>query len=207
MRWVKNATVQNAFEGLRYDAERLFLAAYLSDVAVELTEERTPPGEFYPLILNAFYLLSQKTAEPDKIKGTFEMRAAALSGFCPDLSACAACGALPTENMRLDVMNGALLCPACYAKQTAMGELPVTDLGERRLLLPLTASAAAALHFTVTAEPKRLFSFRLTDERSKRFFGEAAEAYLLHHLERGFSTLQNYKHLQRMGDLCPPPQA
>jgi hypothetical protein len=88
-----------------------------------------------------------------------------------------------------------------------MGELPVTDLGERRLLLPLTASAAAALHFTVTAEPKRLFSFRLTDERSKRFFGEAAEAYLLHHLERGFSTLQNYKHLQRMGDLCPPPQA
>ena len=63
----------------------------------------------------------------------------------------------------------------------------------RRLLLPLDASALAALRYVCVAEPRRVFAFRLATSESLHAFGVAAENYLLHHLERGFDSLENYK--------------
>ena len=196
-KWIKSATALHTFGGLRFDAEKLFLAAYFAEVAGELTDEQSPPGEMLPLLLNTLHHLSAVNGENDRIKAAFEMRTAAISGFCPDLTSCAHCGAAVGEGMYLDVMNGALICPQCLRKQSAMGELPpVNDLGERRLLYPLSASAVRALSFVVTAPPKRFLAFRLTDAHSLHQCARAAEAYLLHHLERGFSSLENYKKMR-----------
>lgn len=196
VKWVKDASAIETFPAMRYDAEKLFLAAYFADVVFELTDEGAPAGEILPLCLNALHVISTTKGEDARIKAAFEMRAAVIAGFAPMLDSCATCGAPQNEDGYLDVMNGAFLCRSCYQKKTAMGvPSPVDTHGERVLFYPLDLSAARALSFVATAEPKRVFSFRLTDERSLQRFGAACENYLLHHLERGFPSLQNYKRL------------
>jgi DNA repair protein RecO (recombination protein O) len=196
VKWVKDGTAIDSFGGIRYDAEKLFLAAYFADVAFELSDDGAPAGEILPLCLNALYMLSKTKGEDRRIKAAFEMRAAAISGFAPHLDACGSCGAALDGGCFLDVMNGAFLCNACHAKKHAMGApFPVGELGERVLFYPLDLSAASALRFVVNAEPKRVFAFRLTDDASLKKFEDACENYLLHHLERGFPSLQNYKRL------------
>lgn len=195
-KWVKSATVTESFPGIRYDSEKLFLAAYFCDVVFELSDEKAPAGEILPLGLNALYMLSTTQGEDARIKAAFEFRAAVLAGFAPDISLCGACGLTAPENAYLDVMNGALLCADCLQKKTALLPLPeVNDLGTRSVLVPLTPSATAALSYIAAAEPRRVFAFRLLDGASLDALSHAAEAYLLHHLERGFQTLENYKRL------------
>ena len=196
LKWVKSATVTEAFPGIRYDTEKLFLAAYFTDVVYELSDEKTPAGDVLPLCLNALYMLSTTQNEDARIKAAFEFRAAVLSGFLPDLSQCGTCAAASLAEAYLDVMNGTLLCPECLRKNNALLPMPeVNELGTRRVLLPLTASVIAALHYVATAEPRRVFAFRLKDEATLASLSSTAEAYLLHHLERGFQTLENYKRL------------
>lgn len=198
IKWVKNAAALETFPALRKDPEKLFLAAYVCEVASALSDEREPAGEILQLTLNTLYMLAAGN-DADRIKAAFEMRAAAISGYEPALGACARCGAPVGELVYLDVMNGALLCPACLKKAAALAPLPeVNDLGERNILVPLTAAAARALAYVCTAAPKRVFAFELKDTASLAAFSRAGETYLLHHLERGFASLDNLKRLRAM---------
>ncbi len=195
-RWVKSATAIEAFGGVRYDSEKLFLAAYFADVVFELSDEKSPAGEILPLCLNALHMLSSTKDEDTRIKAAFEFRAAVLAGFPPSLGACRHCGKELCDDTYLDVMNGALVCAPCLSRKTALLPLPeVDETGSRYILAPLCSSAVAALRYIEQAPPRRVFAFRLTDARAEELFARATEAYLLHHLERGFPTLENYKRL------------
>jgi len=141
-------------------------------------------------------MLAGTKDEDARIKAAFEFRAAVIAGFAPALDACSCCGKEVGDDTYLDVMNGALLCAGCLSRKTAL--LPLQELdetGSRNILAPLCASAVAALRFVLTAPPKRIFAFRLTDAHAEELFARAAEVYLLHHLERGFAALENYKRL------------
>ncbi len=196
VKWVKNATAKECFLGLRYDMDKLFLAAYIADVAAELSDEREPAGEILPLALNTLHALSRTEGENARIKAAFELRAACIAGFTPDLLSCGRCHGALAETVHLDVTNGALICRACFQKaQTQLPIPPIEELGERVLLMPLDPSALAAARFVCEGDAKRLFAFRLSSAQSTAQFCAAAEAYLLHHLERGFASLENYKKL------------
>jgi DNA repair protein RecO (recombination protein O) len=197
VKWVKNASARESFAGIRYDIDKLFLAAYIADVTAELSDEREPAGEILPLSLNALYKLSGD-GECDRVKAAFELRAACIAGFAPNLGICDRCHGELSGDVHLDVMNGCVICRECFLH--AQNQLiPVhEELGERVLLLPMNPSALAAFTYVCTAAPKRIFAFRLADEESRAQLSAAAEAYLLHHLERGFASLENYKKLAAM---------
>ncbi|MBQ3483121.1 MAG: DNA repair protein RecO [Clostridia bacterium] len=199
VKWVKSATAQETFPGIRYDMDKLFLAAYVAEVAAELSDEREPAGEILPLALNTLHKLSVTKGENEMLKAAFELRAACIAGFAPELHSCHSCHALITGENYLDVMNGALICADCLHRSAALAPLPeFNDLGERTVLVPLTAAAAAALCYVASAPARRVFSFQLTDEASKHAFCRATEAYLLHHLERSFPSLEQYKKTRAM---------
>lgn len=199
VKWVKSATSKESFAGLRYDMDKLFLAAYVAEVAGELSDEREPAGEILPLTLNTLHTLANTQGENDRIKAAFELRAACVAGFTPDLSCCGDCHSPVAGEGYLDVMNGSFVCAKCFSKRTALVPLPeIDELGERTLLCPLSAGSAAALAFVASAPSKRIFAFRITDARERAEFARAAEAYLLHHLERGFASLENYKKMEAL---------
>ena len=195
---LKSGTPIQPFYALSTDIDRLNLAAYLCEVATEVTDEGEPAHQLLRLLLNALYAVSRDLYPQAIIKGVFELRAAALSGYAPELTECGACGSAESELLYLDVMNGALLCPDCLQKQGGAcrrgGEYD--EIREAELLCPLTPAALAAVRYAVEAPMERLFSFELKEREDLELFSKTAQAYLLSHLGRGFDSL-NFYHAMR----------
>lgn len=175
---INEATAVQMFPELRGDIVTLSLASYFAQAAEVLAPENLPSPELLSLTLNALYALCRKLAPEDLIKAAFELRLAAVSGYMPELSGCAACGSATPD--RFDVAGGVLLCADCAA-----GE------GQR---LPVSPGCLAAMRYIVTCDKKKLFSFRV-EGQARRELCELSETYLLTQLERGFYTLDFYKSL------------
>lgn len=175
---IDEANAIQMFPELRTDIELLSLASYFAQVAEVLSQEDMPNPELLSLTLNAFYALCRQLCTPELVKAAFELRAACLGGYTPELSGCAVCG--DPEPDRFDVRGGILCCASCSA-------------GEG-LRLPVSPGSLAAMRYLVSCDAKRLFAFRL-EGRAVKELCDLAETYLQTQLERGFYTLDFYKSL------------
>lgn len=182
-RWaLKEADTQRQFERVRADLDKLALASYFAEVAEALAEEGQPEPELLSLTLNSLHALDRMGLPLGQIKAAFEWKAMAIAGYEPMADGCAVCGREPPEDPRIHLGEGVVHCAPCRG-----------EVGEG-ISMPLTPAALTALSHVVGGDPKRLFSFQL-DDNSMRQLGEAAEAYLMTRLERGFRTLDFYKSL------------
>ena len=199
-KWLRSGSVIEGFFGLRNDIERISLAAYLSDIAWELSGEDVPSVEMLRMTLNAFYAISNSLKPNEIVKGVYELRSAGFSGFMPDLSRCRYCKGDSSERFYLDVMNGALVCSDCvFRKSTKERMTDSYESGEERvILLPMSQSVLAATRYALYAPPERMFSFSLDGSDEIAMFSRLSEEYLLHHLERGFNSLDFYKSLRTL---------
>lgn len=175
---IDEANAIQMFPELRTDIELLSLASYFAQVVEVLSQEDMPNPELLSLTLNALYALCRRLCTPELVKAAFELRAACLGGYTPELSGCAICG--DPEPDRFDVRGGILCCASCSA-------------GEG-LRLPVSPGSLAAMRYLVSCDAKRLFSFRL-EGRAVKELCDLAETYLQTQLERGFYTLDFYKSL------------
>ena len=175
---IDEANAVQMFPELRTDIELLSLASYFAQVAEVLSQEDMPNPELLSLTLNALYALCRRLCTPELVKAAFELRAACLGGYTPELSGCAVCG--DPEPDRFDVRGGILCCASCSA-------------GEG-LRLPVSPGSLAAMRYLVSCDAKRLFAFRL-EGRAVKELCDLAETYLQTQLERGFYTLDFYKSL------------
>lgn len=191
---LKGGSPIQSFYALSADLDRLNLAAYLCEAVAEVTDEGEPAAEMLRLLLNSLYAVSRDLYPQEIVKGVFEMRAATLSGYAPDLGGCARCGAESAEELYLDVMNGAILCADCLRGQAPKKISPTSydEIREAELLCPLSPAVLAALRYAAYAPIERIFSFELKDADDLRAFSKTAESYLLSHLGRGFDSLNFY---------------
>lgn len=189
--YIAESELLEAFYGLRSDIDRLSLASYLADVTLDLIPEGTADDGILRLTLNTFYALSEKKQIPFRLmKGAFELKAADMAGFCPDLTGCMRCGLDSHRDMYLDVMNGGIVCGEC--KTPMILENAREDNGTAMIHLKLPPAILAAMRFILTADERRFLSFTL-DESELTAFANVCERYLLDHLEHGFYSLDYYK--------------
>jgi DNA repair protein RecO (recombination protein O) len=195
---LKGGTAIQPFYALSSDIDRLNLAAYLCDVICEVTDEGEEAGDMLRLLLNSLYAVSRDLYPQEIIKGAFEWRVMAMSGYEPDLGGCHRCGNDATEMLYLDVMNGGVLCGDCLHKATSQPRTSgvYDDLREAEILCQMTPAVLAALRYCMDAQPQRLFSFELTDAEDLRLFAHCAETYMLSHIGHGFDTLTFYKSMR-----------
>jgi len=168
------------FWGVRQDVEKLSLASYFAEVTEAVAQEGVGDGGLLSLLLNSLYALDKLSKPLALVKAAFELKLLCLAGFEPMADACAVCGVKDPEDPRLNLREGVLHCAAC----------PV----EEGISMPLDALAVGALRHIAYGDPKRLFSFPTTAE-SLGLLSNAAEAFLLTQLERGFRTLDFYKQI------------
>lgn len=200
MAWVRDASVIRSFIALEKDIELMYLAQYISDICCELSGQGEPAGELLPLALNTYHALSCERYDRALVKAAFELRAAAISGYLPELGECIRCGRKEAPAFYLDVMSGGIVCSSCVAAspestRLSDNELLIDALGTRSILIPLTAGILNAMRYAVKAPLKRLLSFDILSKEDKGTFCRAAETYILNHLERGFSSLSLYREL------------
>lgn len=197
-KFLKGGNAIESFYGLSEDLDHLNLAAYFCEVAYELSDEGEPAAELLRLLLNSLHAVSRNLYPPEQIKGAFEIRAAALSGYEPDLSGCRACKKPQSDPFYLDVMNGSLICPECLSRAGGAVRTGAyaDELREAEILSRLPAAAVAALRYCLAAPLNRLFAFELTEESDLQAFTKLAELYLLSHIGHGFESLRFYHEMR-----------
>ena len=202
--WMRQGSVLNAFYDLSTDIVKMSLGVYLCDVANELSDRDEPAEELLRMLLNSLYLLGRDKKSQELIKGVFELRAAAISGYFPELDACCRCGSIDERLNYLDVMNGRLLCAECLSRQSKLVRAPMVGADadgdrEKSVLCAMTPAVTAAVRYVLHASPERIFSFELSDAEDVTEFSRTAQTYLLNHLERGFDSLEFYESVKPKG--------
>lgn len=177
---ITEAAAKEMFLPLRSDLERFSLAAYFAQVTDAVSQEEDPLPSVLSLLLNSLYVLGRGDLPQLQIKAVFELRLTCLIGYLPDLRGCAVCGSATPD--RFNITQGVLQCAHCSAAET------------EGIRMPLSGGCLEAMRFIAAAEPKRLFSFRLSESALEQLSG-ITESYLCMRLERGFYTLDFYKSL------------
>jgi len=197
-RWLSGGSVNDSFFGLNNDIEGFALAAYIMQIADEITGEGVEAGEVLRTTLNTLYAIEKKLKPYCQIKAVYELFAVLVSGLYPDIWGCSICGKEDMGQLWLDVMNGNVICGECQKNRSGSMPLPEVDAYEtRNILVPLDSSALAAMRYVFSSDPKRIFSFGLGEGESLDMFCRAAETYLLNHLERDFDTLHFYREITK----------
>lgn len=167
------------FQPLRRDLTKLSLGTYFAQVAELISQEDLPNPELQSLLLNCLFALAKLDVSEMQVKAVFELRAACLSGYTPDLFGCHICGSQNPN--RFDLSAGMLECHSC---RSAAGGIR----------MPVTPGLLDAMRYICYCDPKKLFSFQIGQE-TLLHLADITEAYLTTQLERGFSTLDFYKSL------------
>ena len=105
-----------------------------------------------------------------------------LLGYEPDLSACPVCGKTDPILPTIGFSTGHIACRECRN-----AEIGPTDY--------LCSESLAAMRYICSCDPKKLFSFDISDEAMKRL-GIACEHYIIEHAERHFSALDYWKKIK-----------
>ena len=168
------------FSNLRRDLTKLSLATYFAQVAELISQEDMPTPELQSLLLNCLYGLSKLGLTEAMVKTVFELRAASIAGYTPDLFGCHVCGCQTPD--RFDLSAGHMECLGCR------------DRGSAGIRLPVSQGLLDAMRYICFCDPRKLFSFQVSDSTLMQL-SSLTEAYLTTQLERGFSTLDFYKSL------------
>ena len=177
---INEASSLELFHELRRDLTRLSLSTYFAQVAEVISQEDLPNPELLSLVLNCLYGLSKLGVEEPKVKAVFELRAACIAGYFPDLSGCHSCGKEWPD--RFDISAGMLECAGCR------------NPGSDGIRMPVSAGVLEAMRYITECDSRKIFSFQLPPDAMQQL-GDVAESYLTAQLERGFSTLDFYKSL------------
>lgn len=177
---INEAHAIELFRNLRKDLTKLSLGTYFAQVTEVISQEDLPNPELQSLLLNSLYALSQLQLPEMLVKAVFEMRAACLAGYTPDLFGCHICGKETAD--RFDLSLGQLECLSCRAGESG------------GIRMPVNAGIVQALQYLCACDAKKLFSFSLGADNLETL-STLTEAYLTTQLERGFTTLDFYKSL------------
>lgn len=176
---INEASSIELFQNLRRDITKLSLGTYFAQASELISQEDLPNPELQSLLLNCLYALSGLGLQEPLVKAVFELRAACLAGYTPDLFGCHICGCQTPD--RFDLSAGQVECAGCRSLSSG-------------IRLPVTPGLLDAMRYICLCDPKRLFSFSISNE-TLLVLSTLTEAYLLTQLERGFSALDFYKSL------------
>ncbi len=190
---IREAELIESFFEIRNTIEGLALASYIVDVLSDVTvaERET---ELLRLSLNSLYAIAKGKYPLNKIKAAFEIRAASIIGFMPDVLACSLCGERHGD-FYFDIMGGFLKCYACNEREAHRRDIP-EEAHENHLVCILSEGAKTALGYCIHSPVEKIFSFNIS-EPDMELLGRATEEYIINQLERSFKTLDFYKEVKR----------
>ncbi len=158
------------FYNLRTDLDKLKYAVHINKIVQDVTHENQNCYKILQLLLNTLYTIAEKK-ETDKnldmVLGVFKLRLLCILGFTPQVMECTNCK--DKENLNyFSIKDNGLKCKICGKQDTSTIEISQSTLN--------------AIKYTVTAPPKKLYSFNLKDESleelklmTKLYFNEKLE--------------------------------
>lgn len=155
------------FYPIRTDLDKLKYAAHITKIINDVTDENQNTYRILQLFLNTLYMISETDKDLDFILSVFKLRLLCLLGFTPQIKACTNCKT--GENItHFSIRDNGFKCEACSR----------VDKGAIRL----SDSTKIAIQYIVLADPKKIFSFQMSEENlqelnlvSNLYFNEKLE--------------------------------
>ena len=191
--WIKEAELIENFFDIGQSIEGLALANYIAEVLSDVTIAEADK-DLLRLSLNSLYAISKGLYSVEKIKAVFEIRAASVLGFMPNVLSCHRCEEREGDFF-FDIMGGIIECRACHEKREK-GRVEHDDPHESHIICILSEGAKIALGYAIYSPIERVFSFNISDE-DMRLFARASEEYILNQLGHSFRSLEFYKKIVR----------
>ena len=189
---VDSDLIENYFE-IRNDILKTSLASFICEVICDVTQEGNRDDEILRLALNMLYAISKDKKPLEVIRATFEFRLAAELGFTPSIDSCQCCTEASSDIYYFDIIDGVITCESCRNKLNfKVEDNPFAEKGINKPLCIISQAVANTINYITSTRQERILSFTLSDGEWTSFF-DAAEKYLLNHLERGFFSLDFYK--------------
>ena len=142
------------FYNLRIDLDKLKYAVHINKIVQDVTHENQNCYKILQLLLNTLYTISETDKNLDMVLGVFKLRLLCILGFTPQVMACTNCK--EKENLTyFSIKDNGLKCRICGKQDTSTIEISESTLN--------------AIKYTVTAPPKKLYSFNLKDEALEEF--------------------------------------
>lgn len=181
---LNSAEPKFSFHGISSDIEYLSLAAYFADVLKDTVGAEQENSGILRFMAVTLFELDKKRRPPELIKSVFELHAAALLGFSPDLRACRVCACYEHEKMYFDEESSCIVCGDCIDGYHNPGEL--TELSPEMLY---------AMRYIVYSPTDRIYKLE-ADADIRYKLSEFTERYLLRQLDREFRSLDYYKQIK-----------
>lgn len=155
------------FYNLRIDLDKLKYAVHINKIVQDVTHENQNCYSILQLVLNTLYTISETDKNLDMVLGVFKLRLLCILGFTPQVMKCTNCK--ERENLTyFSIRDNGLKCEACGKQDTST--------------IQISESTLNAIKYTITAPPKKLYSFNLKDKAleefkliSKLYFNEKLE--------------------------------
>ena len=119
------AHIVSPFKGVREDYGRLTSAAALADLVEKVTPERERALPVYSLLLAGLEALAERP--PGTVVPAFLVKLLSISGYHPQLEACAGCGDVGRLSGFSCAMGGAV-CESCWREDREALRLPAERL-------------------------------------------------------------------------------
>lgn len=178
---IDEARLIRSFYNSQSDLQRFALTQYMCELSIKNIPENVYSSDLLDLMLNCLHVLTSTDIPADMIKTVFEIRFAVLSGSMPDILYCAGCGKYDSDVAYFDYDNNRLLCSDCIN-------------GEQSVCM-LSKGAVTAFRYISLSEPKKIFSFRLSNASLQQLC-DCSEKYILSLSDTHFRTLDYYKQIK-----------
>lgn len=183
LRYTLNSTEPKfSFYGLSANLQKFSLAVYFADIIKYTSTAEQSGDDFLRFFAITLFELEKENSDHALIKAVFELRAASMLGFMPDLRACRSCGEYIKEKMFFSSDENDLICGDC-------AELSVNSTEN---IMELSDVLLHTLRFTIYTPIEKVYGFKLNGSVREQF-SAFTEEYLLKHLGRTFKTLDYYK--------------
>ena len=155
------------FYELRTDLDKLKYAMHIVKIVQDVTQENQNCYRILQLLLNTLYTIANSDKDLDLVLSTFKLRLLSILGFTPKIQKCVNCGE-EQEVYKFSLKDNGFKCDNCSKQDKST--------------ISMSKSSQNAIIYSITAPPKKLFSFNLKDEAleefkliSKLYFNEKLE--------------------------------
>lgn len=142
------------FYNIRTDLDKLKYAVHINKIVQEVTEENQNCFNIMQLLLNTLYVISETDKDLELVLSIFKLRLLSILGFRPNVNKCVNCGK-EEELIYFSLKDNGVKCNICGKQDKSA--------------VTISKSTYNAIKYTLTAPPKKLYSFNIKEESLEEF--------------------------------------
>lgn len=158
------------FYNIRTDLDKLDIAAKITRIINDVTDENQNTYKILQLYLNTLYIISETDKPLELVYAIFKIRLMCILGFMPIINNCTSCGK-KEEFTGFSIRYNGFKCTNCVKLDTSC--------------IKISESTKQAIKYIVLAPAKKIYSFNLGEENIKEL-ALLAKLYLNDKLEKEY---------------------